>query len=431
MVNDATTPTEYEEMLATAKTAVSDHKYHRAADVYKELLPLLDNQTETMESRKMLTDVLTSYGSVCRLLGELDNAVSLWKRAEKTAVNEGQEFRIFICTGAIYIRMGKAQEALTYHQRALEIARAHDNRTWLAIANSNIISSYKHNGDIDNAILSAETAVAIYEQLGDVDGQVQTFVRLALIYDFLGQFDKNIITLRKAEQLARKHNIQRNLTVILNNLGECYRYLYAMEDALACHQEGLEIASTLHLQAVAIDLTRNLGVDLIALDNAEQGITYLWSAIMQSRQKEMVDVMQQSLFSLSLAEITDGDQEMARQHIAELSALADKIDCTTYRADALYALGLYHQKMSDFKMAYKLLNEVCLLTSETRRSVRLWQAHAALASLAEDDNLAAIHNRIAAETIRQIADPIEDERLRETFLNAEPIRAVLDKVHTP
>ncbi len=38
---------------------------------------------------------------------------------------------------------------------------------------------------------------------------------------------------------------------------------------------------------------------------------------------------------------------------------------------------------------------------------------------------AQVHRQIAVEVINQIADPIEDSELRQKFLSADPIQAVL------
>lgn len=411
-------------MLAIAETSATNHEYRHAADLYEELLSLLDEHEEFSAYYEILADALINYGHVQVILGGLSEALLLLQRGKKTAVTQYQSFRATSRIGNIHIRMGNIKDAVRSYQEALQIAESQGNLEWLASANSNISSSYKYTG-IDNAITSAQTAVDLYQQLGDTDGQVQALIRLGLIYDFLGQFDKTIVALQKAEQLAREHNIQQKLAVILNNLGECYQHLYAMEDALICHQEGLDIAHALHLREVEIDLHRNFGVDLIALGDADNGATHLWNALVHSRKTEMVDTTQQTLFSLALTELDTNDQEMARQHIMELSALADESERTTYRADALYALGLYHQKMSEFTAAKEALTKVCVLADETGRSARLWQAHAALATLADNHAMATIHNRIAAETIRQIATPIEDKRLQEIFLNAEPIQTIL------
>jgi len=426
-MNEVTELAEYEKMLVVAETAVSNHDYRHAADVYEELLALLEGVTDPSVYQEILADTLIGCAHVRAILGGLSESLRLLRRGEETAVTQDQSFRAASLIGNIYVRMGNIDDALISHQKALHIAQSQNNQAWLATANSNISSSYKYSGDIDSAIRSAKTAVNLYKQIGDTNGQVNTLIRLGLIYEFLGQFDKTIISLRNAERLARKRNIQQNLAVILNNLGECYQHLYAIDDALACHKEGLEIARLLHIHEVEIDLRRNLGVDLIASGNADEGATHLWYALMRSRKMGMMDTVQQVLFSLALTELDADDQELARKHITELTTLADESERVTHRADALYALGLYHQKMSDFKAARELMNKVCLLTNETRRSERLWQAHAALAALADDDHIATIHNRIAAETIRQIADPIEDARLREIFLTAEPIRTVLDK----
>ncbi len=416
-------------MLAAAETAVSNHEYRRANDDLAHLLALLDEHPQdTLAYRQLLTDVLVRYGEICAVLGEINEGMALLQRAKETAVTQKQFHRIASTIGNVSIRLGNTEVALAHHQEALRIAELEANKAWIAIAASNISSSYKHNGDTDNAIIFAETAVSLYEQLGDVDGQVNALIRVGLIYEFLGQFDKDISALRKAEQLAREHHIPQNLAVVLNNLGEGYRHLYAVDDAFVCHEEGLAIARSLYTHETEIDLHRNLGVDLIMMGNADDGVTHLWYALLRSRKLGMVDTMQQALFSLALAELNADDQEMARQHIAELTRLADQSDRLTYRADALYALGLYHQKMSDFKRAHKLLKRVCALTYKTGRSERLWQAHAALARLVVDGGRTAVHNRIAAKIIHQIADPIEDERLQQLFLNAEPIRAVLDAI---
>jgi hypothetical protein len=58
----------------------------------------------------------------------------------------------------------------------------------------------------------------------------------------------------------------------------------------------------------------------------------------------------------------------------------------------------------------------------------LWQVHAAQGELADNKALTAVHNQIAAEILHQIAAPITDDVLRQTFLNAPQVKRVLDTV---
>jgi hypothetical protein len=49
-----------------------------------------------------------------------------------------------------------------------------------------------------------------------------------------------------------------------------------------------------------------------------------------------------------------------------------------------------------------------------------------LAGHANSRELAGVHYQIAAEIVRQIANPIADPHLRQTFLNAEAVATVLE-----
>ncbi len=97
-------------------------------------------------------------------------------------------------------------------------------------------------------------------------------------------------------------------------------------------------------------------------------------------------------------------------------------------AEALHVLGLLKKERGDVLAAQGLWQEASFLAHETGRRMLLWRLHAELASLASNPQLASVHNRIAAEIIQQIAQPIEDVRLREQFLAARPVRDVLDKL---
>ena len=55
----------------------------------------------------------------------------------------------------------------------------------------------------------------------------------------------------------------------------------------------------------------------------------------------------------------------------------------------------------------------------------LWKLHAAMSHVADNEQIAAVHLNIAAEFIRQTAEPLQDERLRQSFLFAPPVLAVL------
>jgi hypothetical protein len=78
--------------------------------------------------------------------------------------------------------------------------------------------------------------------------------------------------------------------------------------------------------------------------------------------------------------------------------------------------------------AQQFWQQALFLAHETGRRMLLWQVHAALAEIAPSPALGTVHNRIAGEIIEQILHPIKDETLRQTFLQADPVRAVLERL---
>jgi hypothetical protein len=78
-------------------------------------------------------------------------------------------------------------------------------------------------------------------------------------------------------------------------------------------------------------------------------------------------------------------------------------------------------------VAEQLWQQGLFLAHEANRRMLLWQLHGALSRISNNPALKDVHNRIAAEVIQQIAFPIEDENLKQTFLNAPAVRDVLRK----
>lgn len=173
------------------------------------------------------------------------------------------------------------------------------------------------------------------------------------------------------------------------------------------------------------DVTRNLGFDLWRLGRVEEGLEYLNQALALSQETGNPDVELQTLYSLALVKIEQGETEKAHEFARRLKGLAEAANTRGYMADALHVSGLYHEKQGEMALAQQMWQEALFLAHETSRRMLLWQLHAALARISENPALSQVHYRIAAEVIQQIAYPIQDEGLCEKFLHAPPIRAIL------
>jgi hypothetical protein len=134
-----------------------------------------------------------------------------------------------------------------------------------------------------------------------------------------------------------------------------------------------------------------------------------------------------TLFGLTLTEALHDELETAVEHAQRLYDKAETGNLLGHKARALYAQGIVAQKHGYPKSAEELWHRALFLAHETDRRTLLWQIHVGLAEVAENESLAEVHYRIAGEVLRQMAEPIDDPNLCETFLNAPPIKTILEK----
>jgi hypothetical protein len=71
------------------------------------------------------------------------------------------------------------------------------------------------------------------------------------------------------------------------------------------------------------------------------------------------------------------------------------------------------------------LNQAMLAAQTSIDRGVLWKLHATMSHILENEAIAAVHLTIAADFIRQTAEPLQDQTLKQTFLQAPPVLAVL------
>lgn len=135
----------------------------------------------------------------------------------------------------------------------------------------------------------------------------------------------------------------------------------------------------------------------------------------------------QTLYSLVVTELQQDHIGTAESYADQLFDLANRKDSERYRARARYVLGLVKQKQGDSNAAAEQWQQALFLAHQTHQQMLLWQIHASLAEASPIPGLGAVHLRIAAEIIQQIAQPIKDEALKQKFLSSSPVASVLSK----
>jgi tetratricopeptide (TPR) repeat protein len=411
-----------EELLSRARMAAQNNNHTRAIQLYDQLLAKTANDPSLKDLRVI---TFQEQGKLLRIIGLPEEALATFQHFYLEAGTSQQAVDALFLIGDQHTRMNQFQKALDSFQEGLELAEALNYTGGRAKILQGFGSALQYIGRTEEAIPHLKKAISLFEQLEDPGGLLSSWVWLGMTYLGEGTLDKAITAFQSSLAFGRQLG-KRETAVVLNNLGECYQNLYHLEAALDAHQEGLKLTKEIKIRASEADLARNLGVDLWQLGQIDEALNYLHQALEISRETKNTDVALQTLYSLALVEIERGRLEQGYQYAQEMKKLVDETGARTYLGEALHAIGMYYKAKGEWMAAQQTWQEAVFMAHETSRRIVLWQLHAGLASISENESLAAVHYRIAAEVINQIAYPIQDEALREKFLTSQPIREILE-----
>ncbi len=425
--------TDPNELLKQAALAAERKEYWDAIGLNTDVLFHTDPHTQDLDEKEMRLTALRERGALFSALGEQEAALASYEQYYMEAGTSQHAVDALVFIGNQHTYMARPGRAMEAHREALQLAEALNYTAGRANAWGGTGMVNDHLGRLEEAVSNYQKSLALLEQVGNREEQARCWNRMGISHARLGELDKAINDFRESSQLILKIPT-RDLTALqtglnaLNNLGECYQNLFDMEQALTHHQEGFKLVKTMNLPSMENDLSRNLGVDLYYLGRIEEGITHLEHALQVSRDANTPDIELQSLYSLAIAEIQRGNVGVGQAYAQELIELAKARKTRGYQADGFHAIGLAHKELGEIEAAQQVWQQSLFLAHETGRRMLMWQVHAGLASVAPNNSLADVHNRIASEIILQILDPIEDETLCQTFLDAEPVRAIFEQV---
>lgn len=421
------------ELLDQAAEAAKRNEYWEAISLYTDVLTHTDPHSQEPETKQIRLTSLRQRGVLFGALGEQEAALASYEQYYLEAGTSQHAVDALINIGNQRTYMAHLDQAMETQREALQLAEALNYTAGRANSLGGIGLVNYHLGRFQDAVINFKKSLALLEQLDDQAEQARCWNRMGMSRARLGELDKAINDFKESSQLILKitdrdlNALQTGLNA-LNNLGECYQNLFAMAQAQTHHEEGLKLVEAMNLPALESDFCRNLGVDLYYLGRVEEGVKYLERSLKISRETQSPDIELQALYSLAIAEIGRGNLDKGQAYAEELKSLAENRQTRGQLADSLHALGLYYKEKGEIEQAQQLWQQGLFLAHETGRRMLLWQIHAGLANVAPNKALADVHNRIASEIVLQILDPIEDETLRETFMSAPPIRAILEKV---
>jgi tetratricopeptide (TPR) repeat protein len=260
-----------------------------------EYLSLWGQYTRLMEMRKTLLDHLAIphlqatnlalMGNACYSLGQVGQAIKLYKEALNIAIRNNNRWVEGFCRGhpgsayraagepkqaikplkdaliivqdigdrscegiylgrlgSAYRDLGQIERAIKYQEQALTIAREVGSRRDEGIWLGTLGEAYRILGQIERVIECDEESLTIDCELGDVRRKGAQLGHLGILYRNLGQVGQAIELYEEALTITREIGDHRNEVIWLNNLGTAHYILRRFKRATKLYEEALTIA---------------------------------------------------------------------------------------------------------------------------------------------------------------------------------------------
>jgi tetratricopeptide (TPR) repeat protein len=241
----------------------------------------------------------------------------------------------------------------------------------------------------------------------------------------IGEYEEALELCRRGTELARKLPNAFLLWLNLDHLGWAYEALLALEEARNIHEEALNLRGVLGPQCEVSSSIRLCAVAALS-ENWEEAYAHAKRA---HRGRTSLDV----LGSLSLhyeveALLRGGEERSAREEVRQLAQRAEANE--RERLAYLRSLAVLSEFEGDTERAMDRLHAALTLTEKIGLPGELWQIQSKIGELHERRGEVEQAREAffgAAQTLRMLAQKIEDEELRERFLSAPRVRRMLGR----
>jgi DNA-binding SARP family transcriptional activator len=239
----------------------------------------------------------------------------------------------------------------------------------------------------------------------------------------IGEYEEVLEHCLRGTELARKTQNVFLLWVNLEHLGWAYEALLDLEKARRIYEEGLELRGALGSQYEVFTSIRLCAVTTLSGD-WEEAYVYAKKVHEDRPSFNVLDIFY--LHHVVEALLQGGDESSAREEVGRFAERAEANE--RERVPYLRSLAVLSESEGDTKTAIEHLREAHTLVRKIGLQGELWQIQSRLGELHErrgEDAEAHKAFSLAAQTLRELAQKIRDEELRERFLSAPQARRVL------
>ncbi len=401
------------------RQAASNQQHQDAIRYYTEALEF-EGTPNAFKARTL------EYRGLCYwLLGQFDQAEADYRQSLALSADSDQVARARVRLGEITDFRGDYAEASRIFRQALQEALAAENLLVIGRARRGLGIISRRQGNTEEAISHLTQGLVAFRQAGEVREQARVLTSLGRTRHARGEYQPALSAHQEALTIFQSVNDRWRVVQSLNDIGECHQALYDIENALHFHEKALALATEYNANLLKPEIQRNLGVDLVACGRYQDGLNYLQEALIGATAMNNHEQRALILYNIVRATLRQGQMDAAGGAAKDLDEVAEELDADRYRALASFARGelLFYQ--GEREAAVAELNQAMLAAQTSVDRGVLWKLHATMSHVVDNEDIANVHRTIAAEFIRQTAEPLQDPKLKSGFVYAPPVLAIL------
>jgi tetratricopeptide (TPR) repeat protein len=356
-------------------------------------------------------------------------------RAALAIADEGFEdvrFRANACLGGHFLVYNRHSEALPLLREASELAHKVDDaliQGWWVLFES-LMPNWQ--GRFEDA-LKVQAKWHNATRRGRVSFLVNTFVE-ALARGGKGEYEQAMACLNEILTIGERMG---EVARALNTMGWLYSELQDHHRAMTWNTQGINVArkANFSIPEAESNARLNLGDNLLALgrlDEAEAEFEHVEQIVHHPRPQDHFMLWRYSqhlLHSYGELWLIRGDVDKAMAYAEECVSLAEQSHSQKNIVKGRRLRGQVFIAQRMVAEAEQELSSALEVALRVGNPTQLWVTHSALARMYEsmkNQELEREHWKAAAAIIESTAGGLQDKSLRKTFINAAPVREIIE-----
>ncbi len=326
---------------------------------------------------------------------------------------------------ALESALGKCEEGIAHAEEARTRYVALGNRAMEVGCLDIIAEASINNGQLRKGIEAGRTALALSMEIEDAWGQVSTAFQMAPGLLDNGAYSGALSVIQQGIALAQAHEFIPLQILLLTGRGNVYRAMLALDAAHSTHSEALARCESFMPEPYLGWIAGELCADCALAGQWQEAYGYALKA--GALRDETIIYGGLTRWHEIEALLRGGKADQAREEVRRFGERVG--NKRRYRIPYLRAEAVLAQWENEIDQAITHLEAAQDLAEQLDLPGELWQILAVLGELyqlCKNESQAQQAFARAAQVVQSLADGIENEQQRSTFLSAQQVRVVLE-----